>query len=69
MPTWVCNAHVETQRIASLPHTDINGLYDSGTIKNGEYAVKVWDENHVQLETTVTVNGDTTRDFVMVPLV
>ncbi|MCF8258285.1 MAG: carboxypeptidase-like regulatory domain-containing protein [Flavobacteriales bacterium] len=49
--------------------TDSNGLYDSGAIKNGDYAVKVWDENHEQIETTLTVNGNMVQDFAMDPLV
>jgi len=49
--------------------TDSNGLYASGELRDGDYAVTVWDENHEQIEQTVTVTGGTTRDFVMNPLV
>ncbi|MCF8258135.1 MAG: carboxypeptidase-like regulatory domain-containing protein [Flavobacteriales bacterium] len=58
-----------TSDVAQTFTTDINGLYDSGAIKNGNYAVTVWEENHEQIETTVTVNGNTLQDFVMDPLV
>jgi len=45
-----------------------DGVYTTGTIRNGSYTVKVWEENHEQIEVTVSVSGTTVRDFVMTPL-